>query len=155
MPSVVPKVKLNDGFEMPVIGLGTYNADNIVEVIASAIDSGYRHFDCADIYGNEEEIGTALNSAISAGKVKREDLFVVTKVWCTWMARGRPTISAKRSLKRFGFDYLDLLLIHWPTPYKQDKDYYPLDSTGQLIFDDTINLADVWKEFEDIKKSGD
>ncbi len=77
------------------------------------------------------------------------------KVWPNWFGKGRPTKSAQRTLKNLGFDFVDLLLIHWPTPLKQvDDDFYPKDKNGQCLFDESIQLIDVWKEFEDIKKRG-
>ena len=154
----VPALRLNDGYKIPIVGLGTYEAPpGVVEkVVAIAIDAGYRHFDCADFYENEDEVGKALRDAIAAGKVTREELFITTKVWPNWHGKGRPTLSAKRSLKNLGFSYVDLLLIHWPTPLKQDdNNFYPTDSTGQALFDESIKLIDVWKEFEQIRKDGE
>jgi aldehyde reductase len=153
----VPVVRLNDGNFIPVLGLGTFQSPpGVVEnAIKVAIDAGYRHFDCADFYENEDEVGKALRQAIKEGKVKREDLFITGKVWPNWFAKGRPTKSAQRTLKNLGFDFVDLLLIHWPTPLKQvDDDFYPKDKNGQCLFDESIQLIDVWKEFEDIKKRG-
>ena len=152
----VPLVELNDGTKMPIVGLGTYQAEPGVvgQVITTAIDAGYRHFDCAHFYENEDEIGKALQEAIDAGKVKREELYIVTKVWPNWFGKGRPTLSAQRSAKNFGLDYLDQLLVHWPTPFKQqDQDFFPLEE-DQCLFDESIDIVDVWKEFEEIKKSG-
>jgi diketogulonate reductase-like aldo/keto reductase len=153
-----PLVTLNDGAKMPIVGLGTFQSPSGVvgEVLSYAIDVGYRHFDCADFYGNEDEIGDALRQAIKSGKVKREELFVTSKVWPTWLGLGRPTLSAKRSLDRLGIGYIDLLLIHWPTPMAQvDDSHFPCDASGeQCLFDDSIELHQVWKEFEEIKKKG-
>jgi len=153
----VPVIRLNDGNLIPVIGLGTFESPpGVVEnVVRVAIDAGYRHFDCADFYENEDEVGTAIRQAITDGKVKREDLFITTKVWPNWHAKGRPTKSVQRSLKNLGLSFVDLLLIHWPTPLAQvDDNFYPCDATGQCLFDESIQLIDVWKEFEAIKKAG-
>jgi diketogulonate reductase-like aldo/keto reductase len=149
----VPRVRLNDGNYIPIVGFGTYGVDeNAVKI---AIDAGYRHFDCADYYQTEDLVGTALRKAINKGIVKREDLFITSKVWPNWLGKGRPMKSAQRSLKNLGFDYLDLLLIHWPTPFKQvDNDYWPRDENDQCLLDESIELIDVWKEFEEIKKAG-
>jgi diketogulonate reductase-like aldo/keto reductase len=149
----VARVRLNDGNYMPIVGFGTLGVDeNAVKI---AIDAGYRHFDCADFYQNEDAVGRALRKAINEGIVKREDLFITSKVWPTWLGKGRPMKSAQRSLNNFGFDYLDLLLIHWPTPLKQDdNDYWPKDANGQCLLDESIELNDVWKEFEQIKNAG-
>ena len=153
----VPTVQLNDGNKIPIIGLGTYEAPpGVVEkVVGIAGRAGYRHFDCADFYENEHEVGKAIRKAIDNGKVKREDVFITTKVWPNWHGKGRPTASIKRSLKNLGLPYVDLLLIHWPTPLKQDdNNFYPTDANGQCLFDESIQLIDVWKEFEQIKKDG-
>lgn len=156
MAPKVPLVKLNDGNQIPLLGLGTYQAPKgaIYNVVQWALEAGYRHFDCADFYENEDEIGQSLNDAIKSGKVRREQLFVTSKVWPNWYGPGRPTRSAKRTLSNLGFDYIDLLLVHWPTPLKQvDDDFYP-GQPGQCLFDESISLVDVWKEFEQIKKNG-
>lgn len=100
-------------------------------------------------------MGRALREAIKEGKVTREELFITTKVWPNWHGKGRPTKSVQRSLKNLGFPFVDLLLIHWPTPMKQDdNDFYPRDANDQCLFDESIQLLDVWKEFEQIKKAG-
>lgn len=155
--SPVPNVKLNDGTEMPILGLGTYEAPKgeTKRVVSLALQAGYRHFDCADFYENEDEVGEALAEAFASGLVTREQVFVTTKVWPNWHAAGRPTLSAQRSLKNLRLTYVDLLLIHWPTPFKQDDDhFYPVDENDQILLDESIDLLDVWKEFEQIKAQG-
>ncbi|CAG2173533.1 unnamed protein product [Oppiella nova] len=153
MSAKVPTIRLNDGNLCPVVGFGTYETKKAD--ILTAIEAGYRHFDGADFYGNEQEVGAALREAIAAGKVRREELFVVSKVWPNWTGKGRPTLSVKRTLKNLGLDYVDLLLIHWPTPFKQvDDDYHPGAADGQVLFDESIELYDIWREFEDIKSAG-
>ena len=95
----IPRIKLNDGNAIPIIGFGTYEVKT--EAVEVAIDAGYRHFDSADFYENEKEIGKVYREAISAGKVRREDLFLVSKVWPNWHGKGRPTLSTKRTLKNW------------------------------------------------------
>lgn len=73
---------------------------------------GYRHIDGAACYGNEEEVGNGIKAALASGKVKREDLFVTTKLWCTYHSRVEQALD--ESLKRLGLDYVDLYLMHWP-----------------------------------------
>lgn len=149
--------KLSDGNEIPLLGLGTFQSPPgvVYQAALDAIDVGYRHFDCADFYENEAEIGKAFNDAIKAGKVTRKELFVTSKVWPTWLGSGRPTLSAKRTLKNLGLDYVDLLLVHWPTPFKQDdNDFYPGHENDQVLFDESIDLVEVWREFERIKAAG-
>lgn len=156
MPAV-PNVKLNDGAQIPLLGLGTYEAPKgeTKRVVSLALTAGYRHFDCADFYENEDEVGQALAEAFASGLVTREQVFVTTKVWPNWHSPGRPFRSALRSLKNLGLDYVDLLLIHWPTPFKQDDDhFYPVDENDQILLNEDIDLVNVWKEFEQIKAQG-
>ena len=80
----------------------------------AALKAGYRHVDAAFVYGNEEEVGSALTEAFSSGIVKREDIFVTTKLWCTYHTRVEEGLTT--SLKKLGLDYVDLYLIHWPVP---------------------------------------
>ncbi len=156
-PASVPKVQLNDGTSVPILGLGTYEAPKgeTKRVVALALKAGYRHLDCADFYENEDEVGEAIEEAIAGGLLTRDQLFVTTKVWPNWYAPGRPTTSIKRSLSRLRLAYVDLALVHWPTPLKQDDGhFYPTDESGQALFDYSITLLDVWKEFEAIKAAG-
>jgi diketogulonate reductase-like aldo/keto reductase len=92
----------------------------LVTAVKSAIASGYRHFDCAYIYHNEEHIGRAIRESIaeSNGQLKREDFFIVSKCWNNYHDKDRVGQSIDACLARFGFDYLDLYLIHWPMGFK-------------------------------------
>lgn len=89
----------------------------VEQAVRDAVDAGYRHFDCAFIYGNEEEIGKALQEKIAEGVVKREDLFITTKLWNTAHKKGAVVPACKKSVERFGLGYVDLYLIHWPMAY--------------------------------------
>lgn len=110
--------ELNSGVSMPRLGLGTYKLDGpasgTVALIRRAIELGYRHIDTASLYGNEEAVGQALNDAIRAGDVTREELFVTSKVWNDDQPRAAEAFG--ESLKRLGLDYLDLFMVHWPWP---------------------------------------
>jgi len=118
-PALVPKVKFYNGSEIPVVGLGTfgsdtYSPDQVAEAVKKAIAIGYRHIDCASIYGNEKEIGGALKEVFAAGLVKREEMWITSKVWNN---KHNDVIgSCKQSLSDLGLDYLDLYLVHWPFP---------------------------------------
>ncbi|XP_060523738.1 aldo-keto reductase family 1 member B1-like [Cylas formicarius] len=111
-----PTIALNNGRKIPALGLGTYlsHSGECARAVKHAISVGYRHFDCAWFYGNEKEVGDGIREAIKEGLVKREDLFVVTKLWCTFHERDQVVPSCKVSLQNLGLDYLDLYLIHWP-----------------------------------------
>jgi len=118
-PKKVPYKTLYNGAKIPVIGLGTFGSDNydaktIAQAVKTAIEMGYRHIDCASVYGNEKEIGVALQEVLSEGKVKREELWITSKVWND---KHREVVaSCKQSLADLQLDYLDLYLVHWPFP---------------------------------------
>ena len=108
-------IHLNDGREMPVLGLGVYKAtedEELKQAISSAVSWGYRLIDTASFYKNEEGVG----KGIQALDIPREDLFVTTKIWNTAQRIGDIEDSFNRSLERLGLDYVDLYLIHWPVP---------------------------------------
>jgi diketogulonate reductase-like aldo/keto reductase len=119
-PERVPKRTLYTGAKIPVLGLGTFGSDRFsAEQIAAAVleaaTVGYRHFDCASVYGNESEIGHSLR-AILEGGVRREDLWVTSKIWNDMHGEGGVIRSCERSLADLQLDYLDLFLVHWPFP---------------------------------------
>ncbi|MGN6550737.1 MAG: aldo/keto reductase [Pararhizobium sp.] len=103
-----------NGAEIPSIGLGTWTlkGETCSELVAEALKQGYRHIDTAIMYGNEEAVGAAMK----ASAVKRDDVFLTTKVWYTDIGAGDLERAAAGSLKRLGVDEVDLLLIHWPNP---------------------------------------
>ncbi len=119
-PNQVPKRTLYTGAQIPAIGLGTFGSDRftgeeIAEAVKGAISIGYRHIDCASIYGNESLIGASLQN-VMAGGIKREDLWITSKVWNDMHGKGDVLLSCAQSLKDLQLDYLDLYLIHWPFP---------------------------------------
>jgi diketogulonate reductase-like aldo/keto reductase len=119
-PSTVPVKILPTGARMPAIGVGTFGSDRVTgEAVAAAVldaaEVGYRHFDCASVYGNEHLIGRSLRE-ITRSAVRREDLWVTSKLWNDCHGEGDVWRSCERSLKDLQLDYLDLYLIHWPFP---------------------------------------
>ena len=126
---------LNSGYKIPQFGLGTFlSKDNLLETVTKAIvEEGYRHIDTAKIYGNEEIIGEAIQAAIKTGKVKREDLFITTKLWNADKAPGNVLSEMKTSLDKLKLDYVDLYLIHWimgnADPDKGTAIYTPMHVT--------------------------
>lgn len=123
------------------------------EAVKYAIDVGYRSFDCAWIYGNEKEIGEGIRSKIAEGVVKREDLFITTKLWNTFHEQDEVVPALKMSLKNFGLDYVDLYLIHWPCAQKNIgifDNLQPFDSAINTDYD----YVNTWKGMEECVKLG-
>ncbi len=119
-PSHVPQRKLYTGATMPAIGLGTFGSDQashqqVAEAVRGAAEIGYRHFDCAAVYGNESLIGQSLQAVMASG-VKREDLWITSKLWNNNHAEEDVIPACKKTLADLQLEYLDLYLIHWPFP---------------------------------------
>jgi alcohol dehydrogenase (NADP+) len=119
-PASIPQRKLFTGATMPAIGLGTFGSDHvtpaqIAEAVRGAVAAGYRHFDCASVYGNEPEVGASLE-AIIAGGVRREELWVTSKLWNDKHGEDDVIASCRKSLADLRLDYIDLYLVHWPFP---------------------------------------
>lgn len=154
MPQLAPKIKLSNGFEMPVLAMGTYQAreGEIYDAVKAAIDIGYRHFDTAYLYQNEAEIGKAIREMIAEGKVKREDIFVTTKLWNTEFALDKVVPACKNSLEALGLDYIDLYLLHWPMAMKYSK--VTDDLLSNLEPDNDIDYIDTWKGMEECVRLG-
>lgn len=153
------KFKLNDGNSIPAYGLGTYNEDEsnnykVKDAVIAAIESGIRHIDTAWFYETEPFIGEALKECFEKGLVKREDLFITTKVWPTMWNKAEE--SLERSLKQLGIEYVDLLLQHWPVALDGGDGGYPkapLDSEGAAILAEGNNYLETYKQLENIKKT--
>ena len=115
----VPRRPMPNG-SIPVIGLGTFGSDHVsheqcAQAVQGAAEAGYRHFDCASVYGNEQHVGHALGEVVRGG-VPREELWITSKVWNDSHAPEQVIASCQRSLEDLGLDYLDLYLVHWPFP---------------------------------------
>ena len=118
-PQAVPKIRLATGQEIPCVGMGTFgsdhfNAEQISAAVAGAIRCGYRLFDCAAVYGNEAEIGEVFQCALDEGIVRREELFITSKVWNNMHGSGDVLLSAAQTLKDLRLDYMDAYFVHWP-----------------------------------------
>ena len=119
-PSLVPHRTLNSGAKMPAIGLGTFGSDHVsaarvAEAVRGAAAVGYRHFDCASVYGNEAEVGTALEEILCDG-IRREDLWITSKLWNDKHGENDVIASCRQSIADLRLKYLDLYLVHWPFP---------------------------------------
>lgn len=155
-----PCVQLNSGFSMPVIGLGTLHddcetsLDIVVKAVKSAIDIGYRHLDTALVYGTERGLGKAIQEKIKEGVIKREDVFITTKLFLTYMRKDLVEQGLKRSLDDLGLEYVDMFLIHWPCPLQAGDEMFPKDEDGNLMFDNDCDFLDTWKGMEECQRKG-
>lgn len=129
---------LNNGTEIPEIGFGTWQTtEGVQKTVKAALEAGYRHIDTADIYGNEAEIG----EAIEESGIDRKDLYLTTKIWNSNRSAEGVKYSVEQSLKKLKTNYLDLLLIHWPANAKQFDNWKEIN-------------AETWKAMEEVYKSG-
>ncbi|PTT66030.1 aldo/keto reductase [Arthrobacter sp. HMWF013] len=131
--TLAPLIKLNDGYSIPQLGLGTWPLDDekVSAAVVRAVEAGYRHIDTAVKYGNEKGVG----DGIKASGVDREDLFVTTKLDGEFQGNDRAAEGLDGSLQRLGLDYVDLLLIHWPLPARDE-------------------FISTWKTFERLQAAG-
>ena len=151
------RIPLNDGAgHMPALGFGTLIPDAAVTISATrdALEAGFRHFDCAERYGNEREVGEALQAGVAAGGIAREDIFVTTKLWNSNHRSERVEPAFKASLDRLGLNYLDLYLIHTPFAFQPGDDQDPRDQNGNVIYDRGVTLLDTWRAMESLVDHG-
>ena len=151
------KFALNHGTgKMPAVGFGTLFKDLSVttEAITHALETGFRHFDCAERYRNEESVGVAFKAFIDAGKARREDLFITTKLWNTNHRPGRVLPAFEASCRRLQVDYIDCYLIHTPFAFKAGDDQDPRDAFGHVLYDGDVKLIDTWRALEQLVDDG-
>ncbi|XP_031640437.1 1,5-anhydro-D-fructose reductase-like [Contarinia nasturtii] len=167
-PIFAPRIRLNDGNSIPVLGLGTSRAKQFEceQAVKDAIDIGYRHIDTAYVYENEKEVGNAIRAKISEGVIKREDIFVTTKLSSTFHEPDSVAKAFEKSLDNLNITYIDLYLMHTPMAFAriskvtnmttQDFDNifpFPHDSNGKYLTVD-IDYLDTWKAMEELMKTG-
>jgi alcohol dehydrogenase (NADP+) len=151
------KLPLHNGAgDMPALGFGTLIPDPAVTKTATrdALDAGFRHFDCAERYRNEREVGEALQSGLAANGIAREDLFVTTKLWNSNHRPERVEPAFKASLDRLRLEYLDLYLIHTPYAFQPGDEQDPRDQNGNVIYDNGVTLLDTWRAMESLVDRG-
>jgi diketogulonate reductase-like aldo/keto reductase len=148
---------LNNGSgEIPALGFGTSLSDNTKtrQAVKTAVEVGFRHLDAAERYRNEADVGAALKDVLADGTVRREELFVTTKLWNNnhRPERVRPALQA--SLARLGLDAVDLYLIHTPFAFQPGDDQDPRHPHGAVIYDDGVTLTDTWEAMEALVDEG-
>jgi len=142
------------GQNMPMLGLGTWKSppEEVKKAIYFAIQTGYRHIDCAFVYKNEKEIGQALRQSFNDFKLKRSDIWITSKLWNTCHRPEHVKSACEITLRDLGLDYLDLYLIHWPIAFQyHPTDTHPKDDSGKIKLD-YVPLADTWKAMEELVK---
>jgi alcohol dehydrogenase (NADP+) len=143
-----------NGDRMPLLGLGTWKAapGEVGAAVREAIRLGYRHIDCASVYANEPEVGQAIGEAIAAGEVRREELWITSKLWCNAHGQANVEPALRRTLADLGLEWLDLYLIHWPVPIKPGV-AFP-GSGDDLLPPAAVPLADTWAGMEAVLELG-
>lgn len=157
--SIVPKKRLYTGEEIPCIGMGTFGSDRyspeqVSNAVAGAVRCGYRLFDCASVYGNEDRIGAVFAQAIASGTVKREELFITSKVWNDMHGRGDVLLSLAQTLKDLRLAEIDAYFVHWPFP-----NYHAPGCDGDARNPDSVPFSvdrfmETWRQMEDLYDRG-
>jgi D-xylose reductase len=159
-----PALRLATASQMPVIGLGLWKVDNAAAaaLIEEAVRAGWRHFDCASDYGNEAEVGAGLQKVLQSGGVRREDLWVTSKLWNTNHAAEHVRHGCERSLRDLRLDYLDLYLIHFPIAlaYIPPEKRYPAgwffdpEAADPRMKPVRVPISETWGAMEELQKAG-
>ena len=141
---------------IPVLGFGTLIPDAAATISSTgdALAAGFRHFDCAERYGNEREVGEALQGGLGAAQLVREDIFVTTKLWNTNHRPDRVQPAFDTSLERLKLNYLDLYLIHTPFAFQPGDQLDPRDQNGDVLYDRGVTLLDTWRAMEALVDGG-
>ena len=145
-----PYITLKNGDKFPSLGLGTWKAEpgEVHAAVLSAIDAGYRHFDCAAIYGNEKEIGQAFSEAFSSGKITREEIWVTSKLWNDSHLSHHILPAIQQTLADLCLDYLDLYLVHWPVALKHGC-VFP-ETKDEFLSPAEAPLTETWRGMEQL-----
>ena len=151
------KIPLNHGSgAIPALGFGTLIPDPVATRTATkaALEAGFRLLDTAERYKTEKEVGEAMQEVFTAGKIKREDVFVITKLWNTNHRPQRVKPALEASLKKLQLDFVDLYLIHTPFAFQPGDEQDPRDASGNVIYDQGVTLLDTWRALEVLVDEG-
>lgn len=148
---------LNNGSgAIPALGFGTLLTDRkeTRNATKAAIQVGFRHIDCAERYRNEEEVGAVLKEVLTDGAIRREDLFVTTKLWNNNHRPERVKPALETSLNKLGLDSVDLYLMHTPFAFQPGDEHEPRDAEGAVIYDKGVTLEETWMAMETLVDEG-
>jgi diketogulonate reductase-like aldo/keto reductase len=151
------KIPLGQGAgAIPAVGFGTLVPDPAAtkQATKTALDVGFRHFDCAERYRNEDVVGEAMQGVFSAGAVRREEVFVTTKLWNSNHRPERVKPAFEASCRRLQLDYVDCYLIHTPFAFQPGDEQDPRDEHGQVIYDPGVTLVETWQALERLVDDG-
>jgi diketogulonate reductase-like aldo/keto reductase len=151
------RIDLNNGSgAIPALGFGTLIPDPIATRTATkaALEAGFRQLDAAERYRNEKEVGEAIQEVFQAGKIKREDVFIGTKLWNNNHRPERVKPAFQASLEKLQLEYVDLYLIHTPFAFRPGDEQDPRDANGKVIYDKGVTLLDTWKALESLVDEG-
>jgi diketogulonate reductase-like aldo/keto reductase len=151
------KIALNNGSgAIPALGFGTLIPDPVAtrNATKAALETGFRVIDTAERYRTEREVGDAMQEVFESGKIKREDVFVITKLWNTNHRPERVKPAFKASLKKLQLEYVDLYLIHTPFAFQPGDEQDPRDANGNVIYDKRVTLLDTWRALEELVDEG-
>jgi aldehyde reductase len=150
-------IPLNHGSgKIPALGFGTLIPDPVdtKNAVKAALEAGFRHFDCAERYKNEKAIGEAMQEVFKAGAIRREDVFITTKLWNTNHRPERVGPAFDGSCERLGIKYVDLYISHTPFAFQPGDNLEPRDGSGNIIYDNGVTLLETWRAMESLVDQG-
>ncbi|MFI5030527.1 MAG: aldo/keto reductase [Reyranellales bacterium] len=151
------KIPLNHGSgAMPAVGFGTLIPDPVAtrQATKAALEVGFRHFDCAERYRNEQAVGDALQDVFKAGAIRRTDVFVTTKLWNNNHRPERVKPAFEVSCRRLQLDHMDCYLVHTPFAFQPGDEQEPKDGSGRIVYDSGVTLRETWRALESLVDEG-
>ena len=149
------QMQFGNGDTIDAIGLGTWKSDTgeVGQAVETALEAGYRHIDCAAIYGNEAEVGEALARVFARGEIRREDVHITSKLWNNAHLPDDVELALKKTLSDLRLDYLDLYLIHWPVAFRPGLEGFP-ESESDFLTPDQAPIDETWKAMLAAREAG-